>query len=976
MAPALTKILKDGHGIHLSSPLASVGVDSDGGAILSIELQEPQVKMTEDVYSQRMWLNLSSLPFLDSCLPESPLEFPTSSVLSPFLQASAGQCKTVLLPGPGSLLSLLSLSKSLKDAHQVATVLPGVPDMFFVPVTEHNSQEACLLRGHSVAPGCGPDGGDVLRSPPPLTSPPPPFSHGEIQPRCHAALLAPPSSLTQGEVAGVGCHPPAPVQAWGGGADCDQPVGEAVLEEQARWQLSRQAGLLCRAGRLQRRLQALLGEHAFLHCSQQLEGLKRQHQTGGASSDKPPPRLTPPAGGKPHFPSLESSEASSPSAELQELSRSGRAVLRGLQEALDSEATASSSSDDEPEDNKSVSSTSDMMHSSSSRSSSRSERRWLEERAEVGSRWSWLLLRLAELEGRIQQLGELHQHIRSSKGGVVLAESQPLTDRQIQQTLLRETAGLCYTVGASDADTEPSSPTRLLRNIERQSAQLSQIVNSLMPPLSLSPLSKQPQAWKGIGKRAFSSGQRGEEVFSLDGPKRRRMGARRRQQLLQADASCVCARTRPLVTYHKPRLFTFHTHSTSSPQDLESSTSTLSSSFSSSSCSSCSSCDPSVLCSDPACSSSSPLTSRTSHCRAHPVLSLSFDTPLSHHLQRALAREEWSQRPLVVNAKLSSPGHYNRLTHSSTPLHSSHNYKHHARHQRASVRGVSPIGWAGSAQMPHRRAYQRKRKKRNSHRVIEDEEDVLYQLCDPEESSEEALEETYTQTSQTRKQASQGLVRRRQGESVYSIDNIVIPMSLAATAKVEKLQYKDILTPSWRVVDSQSLMKEEEEDREEEWEVLTDAAFAQRHLASEQREKLRWLSWGKSRSCRRPTRSGSRSSGSGEGVCASGEESSMEWSCSQLDTDEQPSWEEWQPRAPWEPRVFPLDEEEEEALRSDEEEQAPSKWSETSAASASFSSFSSSSSSSTAANESNSHFSSSATPPSAGQSRNNSLGGC
>lgn len=53
-----------------------------------------------------------------------------------------------------------------------------------------------------------------------------------------------------------------------------------------------------------------------------------------------------------------------------------------------------------------------------------------------------------------------------SKGGVVLAESQPLTDRQIRQNLLREMGGLSCT--ATDADTEPCSPTRLLHNIERQ----------------------------------------------------------------------------------------------------------------------------------------------------------------------------------------------------------------------------------------------------------------------------------------------------------------------------------------------------------------------------------------------------------------------------------------------------------------------------------------------------------------------------
>lgn len=37
--------------------------------------------------------------------------------------------------------------------------------------------------------------------------------------------------------------------------------------------------------------------------------------------------------------------------------------------------------------------------------------------------------------------------------------------------------------------------------------------------------------------------------------------------------------------------------------------------------------------------------------------------------------------------------------------------------------------------------------------------------------------------------------RRRRGESSFDINNIVIPMSVAATTRVEKLQYKEILTP-------------------------------------------------------------------------------------------------------------------------------------------------------------------------------------
>ncbi|XP_070832606.1 KAT8 regulatory NSL complex subunit 1-like protein isoform X1 [Chaetodon trifascialis] len=943
MAPALTKILKDGHGIHLSSPPAVVRMDSDGRAMRTAEL-ESQMRSMDDGDLQKMWLNLSSFPSLDSCLPVSPLDVP---VLSPCLQASASQCETVLLPSPASLLSLLSLRKGLRDSHQVASVFPGVPDTFLVPVPEHNSQEACLLHGHSAAPECGPDGGDVHHSPLTLTIVPPSYSHGQIKCQGCTSVSAPPPASTQEKVAGMGYPPPFSVQPCSGRMNSDQLESRVVQDEAVKKRLSRQAGLHSRAQGLQSRLQALLGEHAVQHCNQQLEGLKRHCQLGGVSLDSldfvNPDLLPPQADSKPHFSWPESSTASSFFTELIDFSCCSQAVLRGLQEALDSETTASSSSDEEQEEVRSRSKT---------KTSPLCERRWLEERAELGSRWSWLQLRLADLEEWIQQLVKLHKHIRSTKRGVVLAQSQPQTDRQIQQTLLREMAGLSCT--ASDADTEPCSPTRLLHNIERQSAQLSQIVNSLMPPLSFSPLSKQAHTWKGKG--AFTSGQRGDEAFAPGSSKRRRLGTRR---LFKADVSCVCARTRPLVTYHKPKLFTFSTYNPSASQD--SGKSTLPSSLSLSSCSCCSSCDPVFLCSDPDCSSSRALTSRTPSSTPHPAFSLASDAPLSHRVKRA---PEWSQRPLVVNVQPSSPAHYNRR--SSTPVHNSHKYKKHTRHHKSRVMGLSPIGMAGPAQSQHRRSNQRKRKRRRIHRLVEGEEDALYQLCDTEDSSDEVLEESFSQV--TRKQTPQGFARKRQGESVYNINNVVIPMSVA---KVEKLQYKDILTPSWRVVGTSPLTigeAETGEDSEEgEVEDLTDEIFAQRHAALEQGEKLRWGSWGERNCCRRLKRSGSRLSGSGGGLCTSGEESSVELSCAQLDTDEQQSSEEWlQPQTPWEPRVFPLHKDDEEALLSDNQEKVPSGQSEWSSAS------------STSKN-SNSHLSlsrsSGASVPSGGQSKSRTPNG-
>ncbi|KAM9851192.1 KAT8 regulatory NSL complex subunit 1-like protein [Aulostomus maculatus] len=844
MAPALTKILKDGHGIHLSSTPAAVRTDPDSRIMQSMELESPMRSTGEDDL-QEMCLYPR-----DSCLPSSPVDI------------SASQSETELISSPGSLLRFLSCTKGLKESHQVASVFPGVLDMFSVP--QYNS---------AAPPHCGPDGVDVHFS---LTNLSPLYSHGEV---------------------GLSRIPQASVQPRGVRLNSEQPVQRAVKE-----QLSRQAELQGRVWRLQKRLQAQLGEQAVLHCSQQLQGLGRLGQTAGGPEANlcslHPGVLLPQDYHKPCLSPLGSSTSSSSFTELAEFSQSSLAVLQHLQEALDSEATASSSSDEDLEEVRGHRGARSSAHRSSSSSSSSScKGKWLEERAMLGSRWSWLQLRVADLEGRIMQLMEIHKQIRSAKGGVVLAESQPLADRRIQHTLLREMAGLSCT-NSDTADSEPCSPARLLHNIERQSAQLSRIVNSLMPPFTLSPPSKQPQIWED--KRGFTGGSRGDKTFMPWSSKRRR---------LKADLSSVCARARPLVTYHKPKLFVFKTCNPTSPPDSGMSTSTLSSL---SSCSHCSSCDPVVLCSDPDCSSSAALPSRSSSSRSHPAFTLSFDTGLCPPSLKIPAREEWYQEPLDINTQPSSPVDYKRR--SSTPLLKSHKCKQHGRHNHKNrIMGLSPITSAGSAQRQHRTTNQRKIKRRRIRRLIEDEEDLLYRLYNPEESLDEVLGESYPRVSH--KQPSQGFIRKRRGQREYSINHTFIPMSLT---KAEKLQYKDILTPSWRIVDIQPLLQEAvTEDTDTELEVVTDEVFAQRHLALEQKEKLFWSSWGNRKGCRRPTRSGRRLSGSGGGTCTSGEESSVEWSCARLDTDEQPSSEMGLPETPWERRVFPVDDEEEEALFSD-----------------------------------------------------------
>ena len=51
------------------------------------------------------------------------------------------------------------------------------------------------------------------------------------------------------------------------------------------------------------------------------------------------------------------------------------------------------------------------------------------------------------------------------------------------------------------------------------------------------------------------------------------------------------------------------------------------------------------------------------------------------------------------------------------------------------------------------------------------------------------------------------MLRKKKGNNAFDINNIVIPYSMASATRVEKLQYKEIPTPSWRLND---LIEEED----------------------------------------------------------------------------------------------------------------------------------------------------------------------
>ena len=103
--------------------------------------------------------------------------------------------------------------------------------------------------------------------------------------------------------------------------------------------------------------------------------------------------------------------------------------------------------------------------------------------------------------------------------------------------------------------------------------------------------------------------------------------------------------------------------------------------------------------------------------------------------------------------------------------------------------------------------------------------------------------------------------QKKKRKSSYDIDHIVIPMSMAATTRIDKIKYKEILTPSWRrvqekkekaagdevkevkkeevkVEEEAKIAKEEEEDNE--FEDISDLAYKLRHVKAEEEERIRW----------------------------------------------------------------------------------------------------------------------------------------
>ncbi|XP_042192461.1 KAT8 regulatory NSL complex subunit 1-like protein isoform X2 [Callorhinchus milii] len=633
---------------------------------------------------------------------------------------------------------------------------------------------------------------------------------------------------------------------------------EAEMNTQLLQCLGRQQELAKKASRLRKRLQEFQAKHVEYHVKHEMQKLvEYKHQSQEAlhgsvrhlddvfnSSENKPAviaEIKPDNSGQTGLiPNLDN-------CELYKYTSYSKALLSHVEENVDSDATGSSSDGD-----------SDSEEISLKRSVSESEWRWNMDRTGIASRWTWLQAQISELEYRIRQINDIYRHIRATKGMVILEESQPSKDILKKQKCLTEAGALLNATGDNKTSIEkkdstpecnlemsPSSPSLLLRNIDKQPCRrLDGIKCSIL----------------GGDESSSSNSSVSEERFS----KKKHLD-RTAQRLLSVDDTCASARTRPLRTWHKRRLFSSVYNGSRKATAMQ------------------------CKCSWPTfckiCGFNMAIDSMTMTLEEqvalldpcfHPVLSFHCDVPLNIHLQAVFYKEEWNNRPipLFMNELKSSLS-------NNTPCkpHTCDDNLVLARCNgtKDSYAKVPKQHWNESpsaAKTPTeglRKSFREIKKRHSNEKTAV----VSKRHCGPENSSESPSASSMrhiqtpvpvqqtpcsspidistprsTPSHRPFSQMKDNLLRQKQqSEFCYDIDNIVIPMSLVATSKIEKLQYKEIITPSWRIVDMKPL-----HSREKELENTSDEAFASRHKNYEEREQARWFLWEQSRCHRRSNR--------------------------------------------------------------------------------------------------------------------------
>ncbi|XP_059525833.1 KAT8 regulatory NSL complex subunit 1 isoform X5 [Myotis daubentonii] len=599
--------------------------------------------------------------------------------------------------------------------------------------------------------------------------------------------------------------------------------------------LRRQADIENRARRLQKRLQVVQAKQVERHIQHQLGGFLEKTLSKLPNLESLRPRsqlmLTRKAEAALRKAASETTtseglsnflKSDSISEELERFTASGIASLRCSEQAFDSDVTDSSSGgESDIEEEELTRADPGQRHIPLRR---RSEWRWAADRAAIVSRWNWLQAHVSDLEYRIRQQTDIYKQIRANKGLVVLGEAPPPENATADLVLSSEVK----TDHGNDKLTESVSQPLENHGASGHSSEslstksygalrpVNGVINTLQPVLADHIPGDNSDAEEQLHKK-----QRLNLVSS------------------STDGTCVAARTRPLLSCKKRRLVRPNSIVPLSKKVYRNSP-VRSGCDVNPFCALCGSSNASTM--PPEIHYEAPLLERLSQLDScvHPVLAFPDDVPTSLHFQSML-KSQWQNKPFD---KIKPPKKFS-LKHRTPMPGSLSDPTRKDRHKLVN-------SFLTTAMLKHHTDLSSSSYLAASHHSPHSP--LVRQLSTSSDTS--ASTSSSPQVTASTSQP----IRRRRGESSFDINNIVIPMSVAATTRVEKLQYKEILTPSWREVDFRSLKGNPDEENEE-IEDLSDAAFAALHAKCEEMERARWL-WTTSVP---PQRRGSRSYRSSDG---------------------------------------------------------------------------------------------------------------
>lgn len=467
------------------------------------------------------------------------------------------------------------------------------------------------------------------------------------------------------------------------------------------------------------------------------------------------------------------------------------------------------------------------------------EWKWSVERAAIVARWTWLQTQVSDLEYKIRQHSDIHRTIRNSKGVVALCDLPvigPAGD-----------TGLIFN-NCSDMSSTLRLAT-LMIDINNQSSKLSQSGNCLIPVNTINnKIENSSKCLNGIVDSTSSTQQKNPNTPASDA------GLSVSSDLKAVlDLSCVAARCRQVKSYRKRKLLR-----TAGLYQINAKAARLSSVK-------CQ-CYPPIM----PCSLCGGRYNNLQRLDAegmsvmekvslldsafHPVLSFPQEIALSIHFEALLKSGEWQtskaadklsvQRITEENSRQKLKEQARKSSNKSAAALLLNSAKLRVKYDRKSTNKRIKKRVFAETQLKRKDMKRRRMQLLN----VAVKNSLSYDT-DTNSMSTNGQNDTqlphmkdsvlsHSSSSATLKDLKDS--KKKKVENAYDINNIVIPHNMAASTRVEKLQYKEIQTPKWREVG-----QEESEGQEfvegEEVEDLNDNAFLNRHeiCESEERKKFR-----------------------------------------------------------------------------------------------------------------------------------------